>query len=191
MNTQRLPLVLSLVAACALSACKEPQKPADFSPEPGAQATAHAPAGGAIVNAPVELNFEQRKANVTAGGRCNIERANGTVFSGQPVPVSKASPMSLGGWIADVDAKSVPSAFDLRLVNTGDSRTWKLALHASDPRTDVQTLLGGDAAFATTGFAEEFDIANLPDGTYRAYLVFEKNGVAIACDNGRAIQVGP
>ena len=28
-------LVLSLAAACALTACKEPQKPADFAPAPG------------------------------------------------------------------------------------------------------------------------------------------------------------
>ena len=55
----------------------------------------------------------------------------------------------------------------------------------------MQALLGGDAAVASTGYTVEFDTASLPDGTYRAYTVFEKDGVVQACDNGRALVVGP
>ena len=185
-------LVLSLAVACALTACKEPQKPADFAPAPGESATTTAAtASGAMVNAPVELNYEQRRASVVAGGRCNMERVNGAKFAGAPVKVSKGSPVQLGGWIADADAHKVPTSFDVRLVNAGDQRTWRIASQAGEKRADVQALLGGDAAVASTGYTVEFDTASLPDGTYRAYTVFEKAGAIVACDNGRALVVGP
>jgi len=192
MLRQRPLLVLSIATACALTACKEPQKPADFTPTAAESATTTAPtAGGAMVNAPVELNYEQRRATVVAGGRCNLERVNGAKFAGQPVTVSKGGPVQLGGWLADVDAKKVPTSFDVRLINTGDQRTWRITSQAGEKRADVQTLLGGDPALAATGYTVEFDAASLPDGTYRAYTVFEKDGVVQACDNGRALVVGP
>jgi hypothetical protein len=189
----RRVLALSAIAtACALSACKEPQKPADFAPSPGEAATTVAPAAGSpLVNAPVELTYEQRRTTVSAGGRCNLERVNGAKFAGAPVPVSKGSPVQLGGWIADADAKSVPSTFDVRLVSAADQRTWRVASQAGESRPDVQKLLGGDAALAGTGYASEFDVSALPNGTYRLYTVFVKNAATLACDNGRAIVIGP
>ena len=187
--SSRTFLVLSI--ACALGACKEPQPTADFTPDPAAAATTAAPAAGAIATAPVELTLDERRASLLPGGRCNIEYVNGAKFVGQPVNVSKGAPMQLRGWIADVDAKSVPAGFELRLVNTGDQRTWRVAGNAGEARSDVQAMLGGDAALAATGFMLESDLAALPDGAYRAYLVFAKNGASLACDNGRAVVVGP
>lgn len=182
-------LVLSM--ACALAACKEPQPTADFSPDPAQAATNAAAADGGLAGTPTELTFDERRAAMQAGGRCNLEYVNGTKFVGQPVNVSKGAPMQLAGWIADVDAKSVPASFDLRLVNTGDQRTWRIAATAGETRADVQAMLGGDAALSATGFMLESDLAALPDGAYRAYLVFAKNGALVACDNGRALVVGP
>lgn len=189
----RHALTLSLLAAaCALSACKEPQQPADFTPEPGQAATTVAPAAAApSANAPIELTYDQRRLPLVAGLRCNLERVNGAMFAGTPVPVSKSGSVRLSGWLADVDAKRVPAAFDLRLVNTENQRVWKLPTRPAGARQDVQALLGGDAAFAAPGYASEFSVGALPEGTYRVYAVLEEGGKGLACDNGRSVVVGP
>jgi hypothetical protein len=178
-----------VLSACVLTACKEPRQPADFTP--GASTTTAPAAHAAPGNAPVELTLDERRVSVAAGGRCNLERINGAKFAGAPVNVSKASPIRLSGWLADADAKSVPASFDIRMVNTGDQRTWKFTTQPVEPRADVQALLGGDAALANTGYMGEMDVSGLPDGTYRVYTVFSKNGATLACDNGRALIVGP
>lgn len=189
MPMPRRALTLSLVAACALSACKEPQPPADFTPEPGQAAMT---AGSdPLVDAPVELTYDERRVALVPGLRCNLERVNGTRFEGKPITVSKSGMVRFAGWMADADAKQVPPEFDLRLVNTANQRVWKATARTGGARSDVQTLLGGDAAFAATGYALELDPTQLPDGTYRLYSVLQKDGKAFVCDNGRAVTVGP
>jgi hypothetical protein len=123
------------------------------------------------------------------GGRCNLERVNGAMFAGTPIAVSKEAMTSMGGWLADVDAKVVPDVFQLRFVN--GARMWQVDVQATEARADVQKLLGGNPAFAKTGHASEFDLSGLPDGTYHVYTAFAKDGRTYMCDNGRTIVVGP
>lgn len=187
----RRTLALSIfAAACGLSACKEPQPPADFSPEAGQASTATPAAGAPLVEAPVELTYDQRRVALVPGLRCNLERVNGTTFAGAPVPVSKDEGTRFSGWLADVEAKQAPAEFDLRFVNVDSKRVWKANAKTGGARQDVQTLLGGDAALAATGYLSELDLGPLPDGTYRVYAVFQKNGQFLSCDNGRSIVIG-
>lgn len=183
-----LPLAVTcLAAAVLLTACKEPAEPVDFAPPAGADA-APSPAPRSAFNAPTELPTHMR-AIAGSAGRCNLERVNGAMFADTPVKVSKGAMTSFGGWLADTDGKLVPDTFQLRFVN--GPRAWGADVKPTIVRADVQKLLGGDAAFAKTGHSAEYDLSGLPDGTYRVYTAFKRVGTTYACDNGRAIVVGP
>jgi hypothetical protein len=182
-------LWLACLAACALAACKEPQSTVDFSPRPGEAGTVAQPGSGGLVPAASEMSYAERQRPLAAGGKCNLERVNGAIFGGAPAVVSKAAPVALTGWIADIDAKTVPATIQLRFVATSDQRNWKANAATGEARNDVQALLGGDAAFAKTGYSAELDLAALPTGTYRVYAVFAQGQALRVCDNGRAIDV--
>jgi hypothetical protein len=178
----RLFGALSLLA---LAACKPTDKPADFTPT-GPKANQVVRAG---TLAPTELLRSQSAIKGT-GGRCNIERIDPASFGPAPMPVSKAKPVRVVGWIADTDLKTVPATAELRLVQ-GD-RSWRIPVTPNAPRSDVQGVLGGDAVYAKTGYSPVVDFSSMDEGTYRLYTVFFREGTsAIACDNGRQVSIGP
>jgi len=184
-------LASTLAAACVLAACKEPSPPIDFAPLPAANATIY----GLPVptdESPVEMRAAERAAPLRKGGRCNFERIGTEEVGVQPFALSKAKPVVFTGWIVDPEAKNVPRNVHLRFVlMNGTGRTWKSPVAANLERADVQALVGGDARYAASGYSNEIDFATLPDGLYRTYAVFVRNGALVVCDNGRAIALGP
>ena len=189
------PSVASVLSAALLAGCSEPQQPvpAGAPEESSPQVAAHTQAAmdSAFAGiAPTELNIDERRLGLTPDKACNLERANGTVFSGTPVEVSKSAPgLSLSGWVANKDQRTVPAAVDLRLISIDDNRAWKVGLKTGGKRDDVVALLGGDQAFANAGYSVSMTIAPLPVGTYRLYSVFGEAGALKVCDNGRSIVV--
>lgn len=185
----KAPLLASAALVVLLSACNEPAKPAtDFSVEAEHANTAAGPK--AIEGtAPVELPLDERKLSVTAVRECNLERANGKVFSGQPLEVSKGAAVILSGWVASADQKNVPATVDLRFVNTVDNRAWKTSTQTGGAREDVKKLLGGEAGFANPGYSVVLNASSMPTGTYRVYAVFREGEILKSCDNGRSITV--
>ena len=184
-------LATTLAAACVLAACKEPAPPIDFTPLPAANVTIYANAGPSM-QAPTEMSGAQRAVAITGGGRCNLERIDLATIGTKPVPVSKAAGVTFTGWIVDPDTKTVPAKAHLRFVDTsGSARVWMAPIAARRPRADVRALLGGDAAYAASGYVADLDLATLPDGAYRVYVVFVRGDALVACDNGRAITLGP
>lgn len=181
------PRVIVAALACMLGACSEPSRNADFHPEADQAALSTAPAAPAAGQAPVELTYDERKAPLLAGAKCNLERANGKLFAGEPLDATRSRTLTLVGWVANVGKHEVPASVDIRLV-APDSRVWKVSATPGIARTDVQSLLGGDAAFAKAGFAVDARMA-LPAGTYRSYVVFKDGDGLTVCDNGRAIRV--
>jgi len=177
---------LSLLAMSLLSACNEHSNPSvDFSPPPGATTANANPVR--IGERPAELSLAERRQPLTPVRDCNLERVNGTVFSGSPVTVARDASVVLSGWVADVQGGNVPATLDLRLVGSADNRAWKVQAHAGGRRDDVKALLGGNAAYASPAFAVTLDPSALPPGTYRAYVVFASGSEMKSCDNGRSI----
>lgn len=177
-------LLLAVVAGSLLVACNEPSKQTDFSPE--ADRSGDAPGTAGI--AASELVYDQRKVPLVAGGKCNLERANGKLFAGTPLEVPKGSLLTYVGWVANTDAMSIPASVDLRFV-AGDSRVWKATVQPGLARADVAALLGGDPAYAKPGFSATINIGSMPAGAYRSYIVFQDGEVLRSCDNGRAISI--
>ena len=190
MHPRPLPLslaLLSLAVASLLSACDDGSRPAvDFSPTP---ASSPAPAAPRIGNRPAELSLQERRLPLTSVRECNLERANGTVFTGTPLPVARSASLVLSGWVVDAQRNSVPATVDVRLVGNTDNRAWKAQAHTGGRRDDVMKLLGGNAAYASPGFSVTLDPSALPPGTYRAYVVFDGGSGGKSCDNGRAITI--
>lgn len=177
---------LLLLAMSLLSACNDNSNPAvDFAPPAGStSANANAPRIG---NRPAELSLEERRQPLTPVRECNLERVNGTVFAGAPVTVARNASVVLSGWVADVQGGNVPATLDVRLVGSADNRAWKVQAHTGGRRDDVKALLGGNAAYASPGFAVTLDPSALPPGSYRTYVVFAADSGAKSCDNGRAL----
>lgn len=173
--------VLSLAMFSLLGACDDGSKSAsgDASPRPSLP--------NAIGTS--ELSAQERRVPLTAVRECNLERVNGTPFSGAPVSVARSGSVVLSGWAVDAGGSEVPSTLDVRLVSKTDNRAWKAQAHTGGARADVKALLGGSAAFANPGFAATLDPSMLPPGTYRAYVVFESSSGEKSCDNGRSITV--
>lgn len=188
----RAPLFSALLL---LAACSEPQQPAQ---QAGAAAPAVPSANPAAADAdaafgavlPAELTYDQRRESLLPAKECNLERANGAVFKGTPVQVASGSMLRLSGWVADVAGQAVPKDASVRLVKS-DSRVWKVPVQPQLKRGDVQALLGGDEAYASAGYNVTVDTARLPAGNYRLYTVFPAQDGLRACDNGRALAIGP
>ncbi|KGQ20804.1 hypothetical protein LF41_11 [Lysobacter dokdonensis DS-58] len=182
----RSPLLLSIpLCVLALGACKPTDKPVDFTPT-GPQAGKVERAG---LLQPSAL-LPSQSAIQGSGGRCNIERIDPGTFGPTPLPISKAKPVRVVGWFADTELKVVPATVELRLVD--DQHAWKIAVTPNLPRSDVQGVLGGDTAYAATGYAAVVDFSTVPDGTYRLFTVFTRQRQAsFACDNGRQVTIGP
>ena len=184
-----------IVSAALLGACAEPQQPATAGApnEPTPQAAdsgSFAASETVSLSEPAELSLEERRLQLTAHTACNLERANGAVFTGVPVEVLKSSPaLRLSGWAANSENQSVPAQLDVRMVSADDNRAWKVAATTGGQRDDVVKLLGGNAAFASAGFATTMSVAPLPVGTYRLYIVYEDSGNLRVCDNGRAVVI--
>lgn len=179
--------VLTVAFVCLLGACSEPGKDADFSPEPDQAALSTTPAAPPAGKAMSELTYDERKLPLAAGGRCNLERANGRLFANGPIDAAKGHTLTLTGWVANVEKRQIPASVDIRLV-ASNSRVWKIPAPTGIARADVQSLLGGDAAFAKPGYSVDFNVA-VPAGVYRTYVVFKDGDTLLACDNGRAIRV--
>lgn len=185
---RRLSLVvLSLAVSSLLAACNNGSRPAaDFSAAP---ASVKAPATPRIGDRPTELSLQERKLPLTSVRECNLERVNGKVFTGTPVAVARGASVVLSGWVVDAQRTSVPATLAVRLVGMTDNRAWKAEAHTGARRDDVKTLLGGNAAYASPGFAVTLDPSALPPGTYRAYVVFDGGSGTKSCDNGRGITI--
>lgn len=179
--------LLSLATLSLLAACNDHSNPnVDFSP-PANSSTAPAAAAAPTGTRPTELTLQERKLPLTSVRDCNLERANGKVFSGTPMTVARDASVVLSGWVADVQGGNVPATLDVRLVGNTDNRAWKAQAHTGGRRDDVKALLGGNAAFASPGFSVTLDASALPPGSYRAYVVFDGGAGMKSCDNGRAI----
>lgn len=178
-----------LLLAGVLSGCSEPKQP-ESSAAPAATTASADGVQAAPGVAPVELNIDERRVPLSAAKACNLERADGVLFSAQPIEVSKAttSTMRLTGWLANVEQRTVPGLAELRLTST-DKRVWRVAIETGGKRDDVMALLGGDAAFANPGFSATVNIGSLPVNSYRVYLVFAEGEAFRSCDNGRAIVI--
>ena len=140
--------------------------------------------------APNELTYDQRRERLLPAQDCNLERANGAVFNGSPVQLRAGETLQLSGWVADKASGVVPGEASLRMVRPEDSRAWTVAIEPASERSDVQALLGGDAAFAASGFSVVIDTSGLPAGKYRVYTVYQREGNLMSCDNGRAFAIG-
>ena len=177
------------VLGFALPACGNFSSPViDFSPvvEQSGQPT-HEPKTGD--SAPVEIALAERKRPLVAIRECNLERIDGQLFSALPVEVAKSDSVTLSGWIASTEAKSVPGILQIRLVNVTDNRAWAIAGDTGQSRDDVRKLLGGDGAYAGAGFSLKLDASSIPEGTYRLFTVFEEGDSLKSCDNGRSIRI--
>lgn len=189
------PSVATILSIALLAGCSEPQQPAtagapdENAPQAAAQNQAAADAAFAAI-APTELSLAERRLVMTPDKACNLERANGTVFSGTPIEVSKGAPtLTLSGWVANKDQREVPGEVDLRLISIDDNRAWKVQVKTGGKRDDVIALLGGDQVFANAGYTATMSIAKLPVGTYRMYTVFGDANALKVCDNGRSVLV--
>lgn len=193
MNKDSLAIaVVAALITLGLAACSEPDRPANpQAPTTPAAAGASVPQPAAPVGvAPTEIQLDERKLPLKPAKRCNLERANGTVFSGTPIEVSKSVPvLKFSGWVANSDSSSIPTDAHIRMVSIDDNRAWKVPFKTGGSRDDVVKLLGGDTAFANAGYSVNVDISNLPTGTYRLYAVFQEAGSLQACDNGRSVAV--
>jgi hypothetical protein len=177
-----------LLGSLLLSGCSEPSQPAAVTEPPAAEAASTPPAVVDDSVAPAELSLDERRLPMVAVTSCNLERANKVVFSGAPLEVSKSGgPVRVSGWIADQAAGSVPAKGDLRMVGVQDNRAWKFGVETGGNRGDVVKLLGGEAAYASSGFGATVDFSGMPSGSYRMYTVFTGSDGLKVCDNGRSI----
>lgn len=187
-KSRRVPLslaLLSLAATSLLAACNKPAT--DFSATSSAEVPPPPAATPRIGSRPAELSLQERRTSLTVVRECNLERANGAIFTGAPATLARSASVVLSGWVADVRGNAVPATVDVRLVGQTDNRAWKVQANTGARRDDVRKLLGGAEAYAAPGFAVTLDPSALPPGTYRAYLVFDGGSGAMVCDNGRAI----
>src|SRR5690606_34329404 len=156
--------VSTAMLVCVLTACSEPtDKQVDFSVPAGQNAASSASAdypGGTVL--PAQVSYEDRRVPLVATKECNLERANGVVFAGEPISASRAEPLRLSGWVADTERNIVPEAADLRFTGIADNRAWKVAIQPGSKREDVVALLGGNIAFANSGYGVEVDVRGLP-----------------------------
>ena len=177
-------------ALLLLAACSEPNPPAQADDAAAAPAASNPATDAAFGSVPlVELTYDQRREPLLPAKDCNLERADGAVFTGEPARIAAGSALQLSGWVADRAAGTVPKEAYVRLVGA-DSRVWRVAVQPQLKRADVQALLGGDDAFASAGYSATLDTARLPAGNYRMYTVYQGTGGLMACDNGRALVIG-
>lgn len=190
-NINSLTPISTVMLVCVLTACSEPaDKQVDFSVPADQNAASSAPAdypSGTVL--PAQISYEDRRVPLVATKECNLERANGVVFAGEPITASRAGPLRLSGWVADTEQNIIPATADLRFTGTADNRAWKVAIQPGSKRDDVVALLGGNTAFANSGYGVEVDVRGLPAGSYRMFVVYSAGSGRKSCDNGRSIVI--
>lgn len=172
-TARRHALLPALLAALAVSSCKQAEVP--LPPAPAAEA---GPAGPLRVP-PQDGAFEQRAAI------CNIESING--ISGealeQPVPVSGEGLVS--GWRALVTSDGSLAGAWLR-VRAGDGTiAFQAPLPAVEERPDVEALTGQPVT-RRSGF-RNVAIRDLPAGTSTLEIVLDAGDAWVRCAHVRTV----
>ena len=179
----KTPLIIASMMALAifnLSSCSEPNR--SMNPQ------APTPPPPPTMSLPILLQPDELKLSLTPVSRCNLERANDTVFANTPVEIPGSEPeLALSGWVVNNNSNTTPAGMDIRMIHVKDGQSWKVPVKVSVERDDIVKLLSDNADFINAGYAVNVDTRNMPAGTYRLIIVFQENGVLKVCDNGRSV----
>jgi hypothetical protein len=127
---------------------------------------------------------------MTLAQACNMERLDNNMLTPEPMVVSKsAGTMQVDGWVANIDAKSVPSDIFFRLQSLSSPRLWQLPAKTGVVRDAVAKNLGDPAAFSGAGYTVKVDIGTLPTDSYRLYVAYKDGEALKFCGNGRVIEL--
>ncbi|MGX9718965.1 hypothetical protein [Stenotrophomonas acidaminiphila] len=175
-KTMLCSMLILLAAGCQ----QQPGSPAD-APEGASQSQA--------AMAPAAMSMRATDVRISTGvqqnGKCNIERLNESGFGAGVPTASRAHPIMLTGWIADVASKSVPGKLKVRLQTANGVSAWEQDVTERLDRADVVVALGGDDAYLKSGFRARLDVGQLAPGDYVVYLAFDGAGGEAICGLGR------
>ncbi len=184
-------LMASGLTALVLTACSPPDGENAAPPaQPAATdaaATETAPAAEEAKPAlptPTLLDAARTAESIVVAGKCNIESADGRMFSAEPLVIENKASAKVTGWLLANEQGAAPAEPVLRIESSDKSQVWQLPLQLVIARDD----LGGSAG-ATPGFEAAFDASTIPAGRYHLYLAFRGESALMACDNGRHVEL--
>jgi hypothetical protein len=122
-----------------------------------------------------------------AGGKCNVEAVDATVFRAQPATLKGGAHALLAGWALDPKGTTAPDAVSFRFSSPKAGQFYGVASRRF-VREDVNKSNPVEAkATAESGFEFAFDTDQLPEGTYSVTTVMQVGDKFYICDNGRKV----
>lgn len=190
----RLRHCLILIAlACLVTACKEPESTPPAASQPSgqvAQGDQPIPAQ-ATTNVPGlrKLEGAQAGGTIKPSSLCNLEFLGNQKLGMEPVKVDGDS-IILKGWLGDAETRATPTQGALYFAAANNmAQVWEIDLSLGGKREDVAKFHSAPG-LAQSGFVQDVPLTGLPNGTYRVYLGYSKQGQKYRCDNGRNLQIG-
>lgn len=190
----RLRHCLTLIAlACLMAACKEPESTppaASQAPDHVAQDNQPAPAQSAASGPSLrKLEGAQAGGTIKPSSLCNLEFLGNQKLGMEPVKVDGDS-ITLKGWLGDAETRATPTQGAVYFATASNmAQVWEIDLSLGGKRDDVAKFHSAPG-LAQSGFVQDVPLAGLPNGTYRVYLGYSKQGQKYRCDNGRNLQIG-
>jgi hypothetical protein len=183
----KLSIAVSAIAFILvfLTACNQKPETVTAASEQVEQGTAPAPRPTSMRVSDVRIAIGARQTE-----RCNIERANGTLFWPEQPRVSKTDTVEISGWIVNEATQSVPDNVKLRLQTANGHSAWEQDVVERQDRPDVAKNLGVDA-YRKAGFRISLDVADLVAGDYVVYLAYDGPVGESICGIGRRLTLTP
>lgn len=177
---RRHALLASILAALAVTSCKEaevPLPPAPPSPPAVAQPTAAEP-----LQAPPPANVPEQRAAI-----CNIESIDGVAGAALDQPVTIGNGSLVSGWRALVSADGSMAGAWLRVTAADGSVAFQAPLPAVEERPDVAALTGQPVTLLS-GF-RNVAIGELPAGEFTLEIVLGAGDDWVRCFHARTLVV--
>lgn len=121
------------------------------------------------------------------GDHCNLESVNAAPWVSS-TSIDPANPLTITGWAADTQRKSLADATYLVVMDTTQRTFYALVHQVPGSRPDVadhfkkQTLIH-------SGFTITARLDNLPPGNYSASIIMDSEGRALSCTVKRAFKI--
>lgn len=124
-----------------------------------------------------------------AGGKCNIEYINGTIWDNHPYAVGREGGLILTGWTLDESKERLPDSVIIRFTDIDSKKEFFSKAQIGIKRPDVQAHFNLSTKLVASGFRLITYVQDIALGEYDITLLTVYPDCAYICSNGRKINV--